>query len=97
MADALRGADGFRRRFTAACGLLVVATVVGAAACATIDTDPTHVDPIPPERLRFAVEAAGFERSRTLFQARVPPGVFAGPDAKAYYMDYAIIAYRRPR
>lgn len=60
-------------------------------------TDPTHVDPIPPERLRFAVEAAGFERSRTLFQARVPPGVFAGPDAKAYYMDYAIIAYRRPR
>ncbi len=57
-------------------------------------TDPTHVAPIPPERLRFAVEAAGFERSRTLFQARVPRGVFAGPDAKAYYMDYAIIAYR---
>jgi hypothetical protein len=44
--------------------------------------------------MRFFVEAAGFERSRTLFQARVPAGQFFGPDPKAYYMDYAIIAYR---
>lgn len=56
--------------------------------------DPTHVAPIPPERLRFGVEAAGFENSRTLFQARIPDGEFAGPDPKAYYLDYAIIAYR---
>lgn len=57
-------------------------------------TDPTHIAPIPPERLRFAVEAAGFERTRTLFQARVPGQPFMGPDPRAYYMDYAIIAYR---
>jgi O-antigen chain-terminating methyltransferase len=63
-------------------------------ALAQFHTDPTHIAPIPPERMRFFVEAAGFERSRTLFQARVPAGQFFGPDPKAYYMDYAIIAYR---
>jgi SAM-dependent methyltransferase len=57
-------------------------------------TDPTHKAPIPPERLRFDIEAAGFERSRTLFQARIPGNEFAGPDPRAYYADYAIIAYR---
>ena len=57
-------------------------------------TDPTHKAPIPPERLRFDIEAAGFERSRTLFQARIPGDKFAGPDPRAYYADYAIIAYR---
>jgi SAM-dependent methyltransferase len=57
-------------------------------------TDPTHVAPIPPERLRFTIEAAGFERTRTLFQALVPGTPFMGPDPRAYYMDYAIIAYR---
>jgi len=57
-------------------------------------TDPTHVAPLPPERLRYFVEAAGFERSCTLFQARIPPLEFAGPDARAYFMDYAVIAYR---
>jgi SAM-dependent methyltransferase len=57
-------------------------------------TDPTHIAPLPPERLRFTVEAAGFDRSRTLFQARIPLPEFAGPDARAYYMDYAVIAYR---
>ncbi|HET6802928.1 MAG TPA: glycosyltransferase, partial [Casimicrobiaceae bacterium] len=59
-------------------------------ALARFHTDPTHVVPLPPERLRFAIEAAGFERSRTLFQARVPGDPYAGPDACAYYMDYAI-------
>jgi O-antigen chain-terminating methyltransferase len=63
-------------------------------ALAQFHTDPTHIAPIPPERMRFFVEAAGFERSRTLFQARVPAGQFFGPDPKAYYMDYAIIAFR---
>ena len=57
-------------------------------------TDPTHIAPLPPERLRFSVEAAGFERSRTLYQARIPENQFAGPDPRAYYADYAIIAYR---
>ena len=57
-------------------------------------TDPTHKAPIPPERLRFDVEATGFERSRTLFQARIPESEFAGPNPRAYYADYAIIAYR---
>ena len=57
-------------------------------------TDPTHVAPLPPERLRFAIEAAGFEGTRTLFQVRAPGVQFAGSDPRAYYMDYAIIAYR---
>lgn len=57
-------------------------------------TDPTHVAPLPPERMRFSIEAAGFEAARTLFQAHVPEGQFAGPDPRAYYMDYAIIAFR---
>ena len=57
-------------------------------------TDPTHISPIPPERMRYAVEAAGFERTVTLFQARIPEGQFAGPDPRAYYADYAIVAYR---
>jgi len=57
-------------------------------------TDPTHVTPLPPERLRYAVEAAGFVETRTLFQSRIPGDQFAGPDPRAYYMDYAIIASR---
>ena len=63
-------------------------------ALGEFNTDPTHVAPLPPERLRFAIEAAGFEGTRTLFQARAPGEPFAGPDPRAYYMDYAIIAYR---
>ena len=63
-------------------------------ALGQFNTDPTHVAPLPPERLRFAIEAAGFEATRTLFQARAPGAAFAGPDPRAYYMDYAIIAYR---
>ena len=35
-------------------------------------------------------------RARTLFQARIPDGEFAGPDPRAYYGDYAIIARRAP-
>lgn len=63
-------------------------------ALARFHTDPTHVVPLPPERLRFAIEAAGFERSLTLFQARAPGDPFSGPDPLAYYMDYAVIGYR---
>ena len=63
-------------------------------ALGTFHTDPTHVDPIPPERMRYAIEAAGFERTLTLFQARIPEGQFAGPDPRAYYADYAIVGYR---
>jgi hypothetical protein len=48
-------------------------------ALGTFHTDPTHISPIPPERMRYAVEAAGFERTVTLFQARIPEGQFAGP------------------
>ena len=57
-------------------------------------TDPTHISPIPPERMRYSIEAAGFERATTLYQARIPANQFAGPDPRAYYADYAIIAYR---
>jgi len=63
-------------------------------ALGTFHTDPTHVNPIPPERMRYAIEAAGFERTLTLFQARIPEGQFAGPDPRAYYADYAIVGYR---
>jgi O-antigen chain-terminating methyltransferase len=57
-------------------------------------TDATHVVPLPPERMRFALETAGFENTRTLFQGRIPGDQFAGPDPRAWYMDYAIIASR---
>ena len=63
-------------------------------AMGVFHTDPTHVTPLPPERLRYAVEAAGFMETRTLFQARIPGDQFAGPDPRAHYMDYAIIASR---
>ena len=63
-------------------------------ALAVFHTDPTHVAPLPPERVRYTIEAAGFEDARTLFQARVPQGQFAGPDPLAYYGDYAVIARR---
>jgi SAM-dependent methyltransferase len=63
-------------------------------ALAVFHTDPTHVAPLPPERVRYSIEAAGFEDARTLFQARVPQGQFAGPDPLAYYGDYAVIARR---
>lgn len=59
-------------------------------------TDPTHVAPLPSERLRFAVELAGFVDTRTLYQARIPGDQWAGPDPTAHYVDYAIIAYKRP-
>jgi SAM-dependent methyltransferase len=63
-------------------------------ALAVFHTDATHVRPLPPERLRYSIEAAGFEQARTLFQARIPRDQFAGPDPRAYYADYAIIAIR---
>ena len=63
-------------------------------ALAHFHTDPTHLAPLPPERTRYAIEAAGFENTRTLFQARIPGDQFAGPDPRAYYADYAIIASR---
>ena len=63
-------------------------------ALGVFHTDSTHVNPIPPERMRYSIEAAGFERTLTLFQARIPKGQFAGPDPRAYYADYAIVAYR---
>ena len=63
-------------------------------AMGVFHTDPTHVAPLPPERMRYSIEAAGFERTRTLFQARIPADQFAGPDPHAYYADYAIIAQR---
>ena len=63
-------------------------------ALGVFHTDPTHVSPIPPERMRYSIEAAGFERTLTLYQARIPEGQFAGPDPRAYYADYAIVAYR---
>lgn len=63
-------------------------------ALSAFHTDPTHVAPLPPEAIRYAVELAGFEATRTLFQARIPREQFAGPDPRAYYADYAIIAWR---
>jgi len=63
-------------------------------ALAVFHTDPTHVSPIPPERMRYSIEAAGFEQTLTLFQAKIPADQFAGPDPRAYYADYAIIARR---
>lgn len=65
-------------------------------ALARFHTDPTHIVPLPPERLRFAVELAGFTRTRTLFQARVPADQFTGPDLVAQFVDYAIIAFKSP-
>ena len=67
---------------------------LSAFALSVFHTDPTHVRPLPPERMRFAIEAAGFDGTRTLFQARIPRDQFAGPDPRAYYADYAIIALR---
>lgn len=63
-------------------------------ALGVFHTDPTHISPIPPERMRYAIEAAGFEQTLTLFQAKIPAGQFAGPDPRAWYADYAIIARR---
>lgn len=63
-------------------------------ALGVFHTDPTHINPLPPEGLRFSVEAAGFQHTRTLFQARIPKDQFAGPDPRAYYADYAIIAQK---
>jgi len=63
-------------------------------ALAVFHTDSTHISPIPPERMRYSIEAAGFEQTLTLFQAKIPADQFAGPDPRAYYADYAIIARR---
>jgi SAM-dependent methyltransferase len=76
--------------------LLIVETPnpLSTFALGVFHTDPTHISPIPPERMRYSIEAAGFERATTLYQARIPANQFAGPDPRAYYADYAIIAYR---
>jgi len=66
-------------------------------ALGVFHTDATHVDPIPPERMRYSIETAGFEDAKTLFQAKIPSDQFAGPDPRAYYADYAIIARRSTR
>jgi O-antigen chain-terminating methyltransferase len=67
---------------------------ISVFALSVFHTDSTHVRPLPPERMRYEIEAAGFEQTRTLFQARIPRDQFAGPDPRAYYADYAIIASR---
>ena len=76
--------------------LLIVETPnpLSPFALGVFHTDPTHISPIPPERMRYSIEAAGFERATTLYQARIPADQFAGPDPRAYYADYAIVAYR---
>jgi len=76
--------------------LLIVETPnpLSPFALGVFHTDPTHISPIPPERMRYSIEAAGFERATTLYQARIPAEQFAGPDPRAYYADYAIVAYR---
>lgn len=76
--------------------LLIVETPnpLSPFALGVFHTDPTHISPIPPERMRYSIEAAGFERAKTLYQARIPADQFAGPDPRAYYADYAIVAYR---
>ncbi|HET7135038.1 MAG TPA: hypothetical protein VFJ25_03885, partial [Casimicrobiaceae bacterium] len=78
-------------------GLLIVETPnpLSPFALGVFHTDPTHVAPLPPEAMRYAVEAAGFRDARILYQARIPHDQFAGPDPRAYYADYAIIAMRR--
>ena len=58
-------------------------------------TDPTHVAPIPPQRLQFDLEMSGFTNVRTLFQAPIPGEHYFGQDARSYYLDYALIATRR--
>jgi O-antigen chain-terminating methyltransferase len=63
-------------------------------ALGVFHSDPTHVAPLPPEAMRYHIEVAGFERARTLFQARIPRDQFAGPDPRCYYADYAIVAFR---
>jgi O-antigen chain-terminating methyltransferase len=77
-------------------GILLVETPnpLSPFALGEFHTDPTHVTPIPPERLRFELEAAGFEAPRLLFQGPIPPGFRFGPDPRSYYLDYAAIAYR---
>jgi hypothetical protein len=70
MAESVRGGDTFRRRVTAACGLLIVATVITAAACATIDTDPTHVASIAIDTLPFQAIVAGDSARDSLGVAR---------------------------
>ena len=67
---------------------------ISVFALSVFHTDATHLRPLPPERMRYEIEAAGFEQTRTLFQARIPREQFAGPDPRAYYADYAIIATR---
>ena len=56
--------------------------------------DPTHVAPVPPERVRFYMEYYGFARTLTLFQAPIPSFAFGGPDRRAHYCDYAVLGYR---
>ncbi len=56
--------------------------------------DPTHIAPIPPDRVRFCMERAGFVRTCALFQAPIPAFAFGGPEARAHYCDYAVIGYR---
>lgn len=77
-------------------GLLIVETPnpLSPFALGVFHTDPTHIAPLPPEATRYAIEAAGFSDARILYQARIPLDQFAGPDPRAYYADYAIIATR---
>jgi SAM-dependent methyltransferase/uncharacterized coiled-coil protein SlyX len=57
--------------------------------------DETHVAPVPPERLAFLAQFAGFEDVRIVFSAPVPGFALAGPDPRSHYCDYAVVA-RRP-
>jgi SAM-dependent methyltransferase len=75
---------------------VIIETVnpLSSFALAHFYTDLTHVLPLPPERIRYAAEAAGFVRTRTLFQSPVPPIAFGGPDLRSHYFDYAVIGYK---
>ncbi len=90
MGEAVRGAAAARRCVTAVCGLLVVAAAVGVAACATIDTDPTHVASIAIDTLPNQAIVAGDSLRDSL-------GVARPMHATAYNIEGAALPATRIR
>jgi len=77
-------------------GCLILETVNPHApfAMGNFHMDETHVAPIPPERVAFLMQLAGFEDVRILYSTPVPGFAIAGPEARSHFNDFAVIGRR---
>jgi len=77
-------------------GVLILETVNPHSlyALSNFHQDPTHINPIPPERLCFCLEWYGFENVKVIYSSLLPEPYRIFRDARMNYQDYAVVGYK---